>query len=58
MTNSAKVVLAIIVFMAFMGASILGLVANEPMTQFGKLLIVGSIAFMGVVLVSVVWASR
>jgi FtsH-binding integral membrane protein len=58
MTNSEKVILALIVFIAFMGGNLLGLVANEPMTQFGKLLIVGSITFMGVVLVSVVWASR
>ena len=58
MTNSAKVVLALIVLMAFMGGSILGLVADEPMTLFGKLLIAGSIMFMGSVLLMVGRATR
>ena len=53
MTNSAKMILALIVLMTSMGASILGLVANEPMTLFGKLLIAGSIMFMGAVLLLV-----
>jgi len=58
MANAAKVILTLIVLIASMGGSILGLVAKEPMTLFGKLLIAGSIMFMGAVLVAVGRASR